>query len=327
MPLVTVITGYYNRAEALELTIDSIMNQTFTDFEFIIFNDCSTDNTELRLNEIKERYNDERIIVKNFSKNMGFVNGLISSISESRGEFICIQGSGDYSYPTRIEEQVNVLRANSNISVVGCHYENYVEDKSIVRLRNASADNVRREELFKENVFSHGEVMFRKSHYELAGGYRAFFTNCQDYDLWLRMINLGSFYTVKKTLYRRYIRYDGVSYNPAKFLKQTRFLIMCRIVNELCSVEQDEFISSVQKIGIEEFVKSDNSLLQKYVLKGILRSVAWQKYSEANELNEMGTSSSVLRFVLKIVIGIYASKYFSVPRRYISNKIGLEYLS
>lgn len=323
MPLVTVITGYYNRADALDVTIDSIMNQSFKDFEFIVFNDCSTDDTKYKLEQIKDKYNDPRLIVRNFERNLGFVDGLKLCISEAKGDFICIQGSGDYSYPTRIEKQANALLNDNEISVTGCFYENYVEDRNIIRLRKKNADSITKHDLIKGNVFSHGEVMFRKSDYLEAGGYRSFFKNCQDYDLWLRMIEIGKFHTVKETLYRRFIRYDGVSYQPSKFLKQTRYFHFCKQLNVLSLAEQIDLINKAQNVGIEDFISIDSYPIQKRIIAASLRSVAWQKYEEAKELVNIGVSSFLLRVLLKLFVELYSSKLFFYPRHLVSKKIGL----
>jgi glycosyltransferase involved in cell wall biosynthesis len=323
MPLVTVITGYYNRAEALDVTIDSIMNQTFNDFEFIIFNDCSTDDTKERLDIIVRKYNDPRIIVKNFEKNIGFVDGLILCISESSGKYICIQGSGDYSYPRRLELQVEALDSNDDVVVVGGYYENFVEDRGITRLRDKVADGITKSQLIMGNVFSHGEVMFRKDIYQRVGGYRNFFKNCQDYDLWLRMIDHGHLHTVKELLYKRYIRYDGVSYQPSKYLKQVRYFYLCQKINKLNTEEQVRELTMLSNVGISDAVDVKMRSIQKRILSAVLRSAAWQKYNESKELARIGINNPFLKVSLLVFIYVYSSRILWPVRQFISRKIGL----
>ena len=151
---------------------------------------------------------------------------MLDAIKWAKGEYIAIQGSGDVSYAKRLEYQKNFLDENPDVGIVGSHYENFVETSGVCRLRTPDANTATVQSLIKKNVFTHGEVMFRKEVYEKAGGYRAEFIFCQDYDLWLRMSNHCRFGTVPKLLYRRHVDFDGVSYKPEKFIAQTRYMII-----------------------------------------------------------------------------------------------------
>lgn len=318
-PKVTVITGYYNRGHALDKTIDSIMNQTYEDFEFIVFNDKSSDDTEDRLAEIEKKYNDPRLIIINHQENKGFVQGMIDAVKLSKGEYICVQGSGDVSHTDRLKHQVALLDDKSELGFVGCYYENFVEDQNIIRVRKKIADNVDFEQLVDANVFSHGEVMFRKSVYKNVGGYRAEFVNCQDYDLWLRMAKISKLATVPEVLYTRYIRYDGVSYKPKRFLKQTRYFFLCQDISMKPIKEQQAILSEVHRNGIESYMGLDSRRVQTRVLKATLRSVVWGENDAAKELAKTGLTNMLLRNGIIIFVNIYSS-FLGKPFRFVVNK-------
>jgi glycosyltransferase involved in cell wall biosynthesis len=317
---ISVITGYFNRSNALDLTIDSIMNQSFSDFELLVFDDASTDDTKQRLSEIINRYNDSRLKVIYHKENKGFVQGMIDAISLASGDYICIQGSGDYSDTDRLKEQCNVLDAFSDVGVVGCYYENVIEDSGISRMRYKDATNITFKKLLTENIFSHGEVMFRRSVYDSVGGYRPEFINCQDYDLWLRMIKITKFSSVKKCLYKRYVRYDGVSYNPKKFLKQVRYERLCRVLAEKNEYDQSVLLKKVSKDGIINSVPL--YLIRKNIYKSIIKSLVWNKKDAAIELSKMAFDKSIETKVLTAICNLFFIPLFYPLRRFIQFTLG-----
>ncbi|PML57943.1 glycosyltransferase family 2 protein [Vibrio lentus] len=310
-PKVSIITGYYNRSDALDVTIDSIMHQSYQDFELIVFNDCSTDDTKEELAKIEKKYSDNRIVIINHKNNKGFVQGMIDAIKLSRGTYICVQGSGDLSFPERVKKQVELLDSRPNVGVVGCYYENYVETTGVSRKRYKNADGITFEELIKENIYSHGEVMYRRSIYDEVGGYRKEFINCQDYDLWLRMIKVTNFSTVKDLLYRRYIRYDGVSYEPKQFLKQVRYSLVARRL--ALSDRNVDILKAISHKEIASVVLDED--IQASVIKGVLRSLVWEETQHAENLILIGIRSYFIRTTLLLVSKIYNSK-FSSPIRF-----------
>jgi glycosyltransferase involved in cell wall biosynthesis len=323
-PTVSVITGYYNRGHALDITIDSIMNQTYTDFELIVFNDKSTDDTEQRLEKIRSKYNDPRLVIINHDENKGFVQGMIDAVKLAKGKYICVQGSGDVSYEDRLKEQVLILENQPKVGVVGCFYENYVEDRNIIRARKTTAENITLNELAKANVFSHGEVMFRKDVYENVGGYRAEFVNCQDYDLWLRMVKETELATAQAILYRRFIRYDGVSYKPNKFLKQSRYFFLCQDLALKSPEEQKHVLNKVAQNGIESYMGLASSRMQNRIIKAVLRSAVWGNYDAAKEVNQKGVQSSLVRTCLRLFIMTYRSIIGYPIRKLVNKKFGIE---
>jgi glycosyltransferase involved in cell wall biosynthesis len=323
-PKVTVITGYYNRAHALEATIDSIMKQSFEDFEFIVFNDKSTDNTRETLCDIEKKYDDPRLVIINHEENKGFVQGMIDAISMATGKYICVQGSGDVAHHDRLKFQFELLEKRLDVGVVGCFYENYVEDKNITRVRRKVADEITMKDLMDENIFSHGEVMYRKNIYDGVGGYRPEFINCQDQDLWFRMIKVTKFATVPKLLYRRFIRFDGVSYDPRSFLRQTRYSILSCELATLPIVEQENCLANLRLKGIDEIINLKSFKEQKIIVKAVLRSLVWGERNAATSLVRLGLDSSIIQYACILVIYVYESRGFSYfGKKFIEKKCGI----
>ncbi|WP_128661264.1 glycosyltransferase [Paenibacillus sp. 598K] len=213
---VSVLTVYYNRGDQVDESIRSLLSQTYEDLEIIVVDDGSTDDTLARL----QQWSDPRLRVISHS-NRGFTRSIIEAVAASSGEWIAIHGSGDISYPERIEEQAALLAAQPEVGVVGC----IVENRNIVTGETAIFHKLREGEpalaqLLRHNVYTHGEVMFRRSVYEQAGGYREIFKFTQDYDLWLRMALITEFASVDRLLYRRYTLPDGVSASVDKMMVQ-----------------------------------------------------------------------------------------------------------
>ncbi|MFS0725643.1 glycosyltransferase [Paenibacillus sp. 1P07SE] len=213
---VSVLTVYYNRGDQLDESIRSLVSQTYEDLEIIIVDDGSTDDTLARL----QQWTDPRIRVISHS-NRGFTRSIIKAVAESTGELIAIHGSGDISYPERIEEQAALLRERPEIGVVGC----IVENRNLITGETTLYHKLQKgepalQQLLRANVYTHGEVMFRRSVYEQAGGYREIFKFTQDYDLWLRMALVTEFASVERLLYRRYTLPDGVSASVDKMMVQ-----------------------------------------------------------------------------------------------------------
>ncbi|SDO45135.1 hypothetical protein SAMN04487848_0956 [Microbacterium sp. ru370.1] len=308
MPKVSVITGFYNRAHLLDRTIDSIMKQTLTDFELIVFDDASRDGTAQRLLEKAAELNDERFTFVTHAQNQGFVRGLIDAISRSSGEYIAIQGSGDSSLPRRLELQSALLDARPEVGVVGGWYYNVQDDLGTERLRRPDANDMTLKSLLHGNKFSHGEVMIRRSALERAGGYREEFTFAQDYDLWLRIARDFRFATVPEPLYRRHVQFDGVSYDPAKIIRHASYSLSARRLALMPSAQMNQALKSIRENGPESVVPADDPDVQKKVIQAVLRLVIFGSPEAGERLARTSMTSTPRRIVLQTFARIYGSK-------------------
>ena len=114
-PLVTVLMPVYNAAPYLREAIDSILNQTYSDFEFLIINDGSTDETESIINS----YNDPRIVYLKNETNIKLISTLNKGIELAKGKYIVRMDGDDISLPTRIELQVQFMENNESVGLGG----------------------------------------------------------------------------------------------------------------------------------------------------------------------------------------------------------------
>lgn len=207
-PLVTVITGYYNRPENLRDSVFSILNQTYNNFEYIVFDDNSTDETVKLLEEIDH----PKFRLLKYDINMGFTKGMIKAVSEARGSLIAIHGAGDISYPERIKKQVDVLLNNQSVGLVGCMVEDVGPDKTSIFNKNVKNSD--------EIKFTGGEILFRKELYYRAGGYNPLFYFGQLTSLKIEILKFSNPAFVKEVLYKRIHYANGVTKNPSKMIRQ-----------------------------------------------------------------------------------------------------------
>lgn len=219
MPRVSVIMGVYNckDTELLEKSVDSILNQTFSDFEFIICNDGSLDNTLEILKKIEKK--DNRIKVISYEKNKGLAYALNFSLTEAKGEYIARQDDDDISYPDRLKKEVIFLDEHKEYEIVGTLAD--VVDENGVWGKYENPEIVKKNDFYWNSPFIHPTVMIRKDAYEKVGGYRVAkeTRRCEDLDLFMRMYAFGyNGYNIQEKLYAyRLINNPSTKYRPMKY--------------------------------------------------------------------------------------------------------------
>lgn len=181
-PSVSVVMLTYRRARILPAAIDSILAQTNGDFEFIIINDGSDDNTD----DVVAKYKDSRIRYYKNDRNRGIAYSRNRGASLARGKYIMIMDDDDTSYPNRIELQAGYLDAHPEIDVVAGQIENY--SYSIPE----DHDNIAAE-LLNYNVVSNDNVMYRRAFAEKHNiRYNEDYKASEDWDYWLRFLFAGA---------------------------------------------------------------------------------------------------------------------------------------
>lgn len=192
MTKVSVVMSCYNSdVDILKNSVNSILNQTYKDFEFLIIDDGST-NKNVSKEIYKLRYLDNRIKIFQNEYNEGLTKSLNFVIRASIGQFIVRNDDDDFSLPNRIEMQINYLENNSEISVVGTNarvilkYKKNYEYLTKLPLDNSHIAKV----IIYKNPILHSSACIRseaiKKFY-----YNEKYINAQDYALWIRMINSG----------------------------------------------------------------------------------------------------------------------------------------
>ncbi|WP_347272951.1 glycosyltransferase [Candidatus Kuenenia sp.] len=207
-PKISVVMSVYNGGKYLEDSVKSILTQTYQDFEFIIVNDASTDDSL----EIIKKIEDCRLRIITNPENLGLTKSLNKGIKTARGKYIARMDADDISLPHRFETQINFLEKNPDYALVGSSYYQIDTDNKIHTLINVLTDNVLiKQGLTKQNWFGHGSVMMRKDVFLQVGGYDERFKLAQDYDLWLRIAESHKVANIDEPLYKWRVTKSGIS--------------------------------------------------------------------------------------------------------------------
>ena len=185
-PRVSILMPVYKTAPFLKEAIDSILCQTFSDFEFIILNDASPDNAE----KILDTYSDPRIIRYRSENNVGLANILNVGIAMARGEYIARMDSDDISHPTRLQIEVDYLDSHPEIDLVSCGMQQFgLSDRTMSY--KESFWLVCYNAFFFSPIL-HASSMWRKHRFEETQlRYRQERVPAEDYDLWIRALAHG----------------------------------------------------------------------------------------------------------------------------------------
>jgi len=189
-PSISVVMPVYNCAKYVREAIESILNQTYQDFEFIIVNDGSTDNTQGILNEYANK--DKRIKLINQS-NQGIVLALNNGLSHAKGEWIARLDADDIAMPERLEQQLDYVKKRPEVVLLGSGYiviDQYGNEIKKYRYPSNHKDIIRQIEV-GNSPFPHSSAFFRKSITQEVGLYRNRLNGAEDCDLWLRIGNSG----------------------------------------------------------------------------------------------------------------------------------------
>jgi len=182
---VTVLMPVYNSEQFLYEAIESICNQTWKDFEFLIINDGSTDSSR----KIIMSFDDPRIRLVDNPTNIGLSKSLNRGLKIARGEYIARQDSDDISLPERLEHQISYLNDHPAVALLGTYGESI--DKYGNRLRflcPQSTSSLLKWRLLFYNNFIHTSVIFHADKIKKLGGYNTEIGHAQDYDLWTRIL-------------------------------------------------------------------------------------------------------------------------------------------
>ena len=221
MPLISVLMPAYNAEKYIAQAIESILGQTYDDFEFIIINDCSKDRTE----EIILSYNDQRIVYLKNEQNLGVALTLNRGLAVAKGEFIARMDADDISLPDRLEKQVAFLQDNKDVAVLGTNVETFNEEGTICTGWSATDPEQMKVDLLFACGLAHPSVMMRTEVIRNLGGYDPDFNGLEDYELWCRVLEKYQITTLPDILLKYRIHGSQVTQNPsARYLELLRAL-------------------------------------------------------------------------------------------------------
>jgi len=221
-PKISVLMSVYNGDKFINQTIDSILIQTEKDFEFIIINDGSTDNTE----KIIKSYKDERIKYF-FNNHKGLVNSLNKGLIVSNGRYIARIDADDISHPSRLKEQSDYLDKHKDTVICGTWAKKINENGEDIGIFNYPPEDhsAIKKYLIKHNPFIHSSVMFKKEVLKKTYNYIGFFKHVEDYELWTRILKLGIGHNIPKTLIYYRIHDNQITKRKSNIMKITGMLV------------------------------------------------------------------------------------------------------
>ena len=195
----------YNAEKYIGEAIDSVLKQSYSNFELLIVNDGSTDNTS----KVISSFHDSRIRVINKEVNKGIASALNTGLLTAKAEYIARFDADDICFPTRLELQFNFLETHPDYVLTGGDAE-YISESG-EHLFHFKCIGHTNDHILKKMSnycpFIHSSVMFRKDPVLRAGGYSLYAHNFEDYFLWIRLHKYGKFYNLRQPLIK-------VRFNP-----------------------------------------------------------------------------------------------------------------
>ena len=223
MPKVSIILPTYNGAKYIAHAIESVRQQTYTDYEFLIVNDGSTDETE----SIVQKYaqEDSRIHYSKNEKNLRLIRTLNRGLRLAKGDYIARLDDDDQRVdPTKLAKQVEFLDTHPEYGLVGTSIITVDEKgKEIGKVKSKETDKKIRESLLLYNQFLHPSVLIRKSVIDRIGRYDEKALHVEDYDLWLRMGKVTKMYNLPDFTTKYMIRSGSISGKKQRSQKRYTF--------------------------------------------------------------------------------------------------------
>ena len=305
-PKVSVVICCYNVEKEIVRSLLSLQSQTYKDFEIIIVDDGSKDYTY----KVISNFSDPRIILHKNKANMGLTKSLIYAIDKlAKGEFIVRLDAGDVCHPNRIEKQLSFFKENHGYVVVGSKGVAVRDiDGDILGIQRHPVDDAGiRTDMFEyaRSAFVHSSVMFRRDAYEKVGGYNAIFFVAQDFDLWLRMLQIGKGANLPGIWVDYYIS-DGIS-----FRKKTIQNAMGKVAWECAHLRKkygndaaDEYlITKINEIGsYQAHLKQKNRTLEEACFRvAFLHGNKAAMYKWLKKMRKKQVTLNILSFVFPLV--------------------------
>lgn len=309
LPKVTVLIPVHGECPFISATLDSIMSQTYKDFEILIINDRASTETIRVIQEFKNAFDEIRILE---SPGVGLVQALNFGIGQARGEFIARIDADDFMHASRIKEQYEYLCKNSDVAVVG-------SQMTLIGLKNESIgvtkypiSSKKIQKVMKfQNCIGHPSVMYRKSTVLAMGAYDQVFEGAEDYELWSRILifyrvsNLDSRLTYYRISPGQYSKRIGSKAAVLSELIRLKIAYPCEYQNS----------SSNQVIGSsDESLKLNDSLTKlRYLLE---RNGHTSELNYANLVSRLTLAQGIRSYKGRIkIILILFKMFFYRPKR------------
>jgi glycosyltransferase involved in cell wall biosynthesis len=273
-PKVSVIIKSFNHEKYISEAINSILSQSFQDFEIVVTDDASTDKST----DIIRSFKDPRINFVSLKQNQGISLTMNATLNRARGEFIAILNSDDVALPDRLERQVHYLNANSRVTAVfslpilideeGASIQSSHDFQSAIELADAPCSTWLRKFFFQGNCLCAPTAMIRRSAIIENGGYDPRLGSLNDFDYWIRMLTKGHVFNILQepvTLFR--IRSHLQNASSPTFFNLTRSAFEhSKVLNQFRALSRemilDIFQADIKSHNISTGLNSDQLLVE-----------------------------------------------------------------
>lgn len=290
---ITVLMPVYNAEKYLREAIDSVLAQTYTDFEFLIVNDGSTDNS---LNIIKS-YSDKRIRLIN-RENGGVSAALNTGLTTAKGSFIVRFDADDVCYPDRIRLQYEFMKKNPEYVLAGSDADYINKDgEYIFTFNNAGyTDEVIREKSLLGCPFIHSTVIYRKQDVLDLGGYEVKAHTFEDYFLWIQLLKKGKVCNFDFPLIKVRFNPESVTVDNRDYTYTFKSLHKKALKTGVITEDEGKLIlKSINKLSNDKKVFSYNRMLaKKYLWNNYQPQKARRHIIEALKIKPLDPTSYIL---------------------------------
>jgi len=288
-PKISVLLPVYNAEKYIEQAIQSILNQTFPNFELIIINDGSTDNS---LNIIKS-ITDSRILIIN-QENKGLISTLNHGIDISKGEYIARMDADDIALPERFEAQLKLFIQNDNLGLCGTSTMNFGAINN--QKTRSNNDQFLKSYLLFGPPFAHPSIMIKRSILIQNNiRYDENFTHCEDFAMWSAMQSFCEFSNVEGVLLKYRVHPEQITNQHSDTVLDAHFIICNKNLASLqLAIQEDDFLAYIAKKKHKDGLRP---LLEIYV-SIIDTNSTYQKFDDEQLLKVISekTMSQLLNF-------------------------------
>jgi glycosyltransferase involved in cell wall biosynthesis len=297
--MVTVLMPVYNADEFLREAIDSILNQTYDEFEFLIINDGSTDSSV----NIIESYRDDRIKLVHNTENKGLIKSLNKGIEMAQGKYIVRMDADDIAETNRIETQVNFMENNYDVALAGSNVVIFLSDKPMIKKLTdfpTKYSEIRCKLLFECPIMHPAVIMRKNVLLENNYRYNDEHKDTEDYGLWMEIAMDHKIVNISKKL----LRYRIVSNSMTnKALKR---------MNDRIRVMKKIYVLGLDYLGVE-YSEDELDIHAEIALSSTLKHFKYTKKSIEKWLCKLiATNNSIGKYKSEIFNKEIAQQYFLV---------------
>lgn len=279
VPRVSILMPVYNNGDYVAEAIESMLGQTFGDFELIVLDDCSTDHSR----EVIEDFSDKRIIYHRNEKNLGLANNLNVGLDMARGELIARMDGDDISLPDRLQVQVDFLDKNPDIDLCSCGLEKFGQETD-VWIRESDPEQVKITMMFYSPVL-HATSVWRRASFEKHDlRYRQEAFPAEDYDLWARAVFHCRLTNIPDVLYRYRIHGIQVTKTDDRVSQRDRQIRLDYLRKALPNLAEEEIVEFIERFIEKKALNLNSAQALKTIYQGVLQANAKSRFFNQEKL-------------------------------------------